>query len=557
MDEITQGGLPRGRPALVCGGAGCGKTLFAMEFLVRGAVQFGEPGVFMAFEENESELTRNVAPLGFDLDRLVAEKKLVLDHVRLERREIEETGEYDLEGLFVRLGHAIDTIGARRVVLDTIEALFAGLPSEAVLRSELRRLFHWLKQKGVTAVITGERGDEGRLTRHGLEEYVADCVIVLDHRTVDQISTRRLRVVKYRGSLHGTNEYPFLISQSGLSVLPITSLALTHPASVGRVPSGVPRLDAMLGGRGYYRGSSVLVSGGAGTGKTSLAAAFVHAACQREETSLYLAFEESPRQILRNMASVGIPLAPWMERKRLHIHAVRPSLQGLEMHLLEIQQRIRDTKPRVVVVDPLTNFNTLGQPLEVRSMLTRLIDYLKSEEITCLFTSLTGAGEAEQTAGSAISSLMDTWILLRNLEHGGERNRGLYVLKSRGMAHSNQIREFRLSNEGITLMDVYVGGGDVLAGAARLVQEARDAAAAVSQSDQLARLRRAVEQKRRAAQARIAMVESELEADLDELNQGIQQQELLARVRTREIDRMSRQRDADAAPARARGRRKP
>lgn len=545
LDEITQGGLPRGRPTLICGSAGCGKTLLAMEFLVRGATQFGEPGVFVAFEETEKELGQNVASLGFNLDRLVAEKKLVLDHVHLERSEIQETGEYDLEGLFIRLGHAISSIGAKRVVLDTIEALFAGLPNEATLRAELRRLFQWLKRQGVTAVITGERGDEGRLTRHGLEEYVADCVIVLDHRTVEQMSTRRLRIVKYRGSLHGTNEYPFLISQSGISVLPITSLALTHPASTERVSSGVPRLDTMLGGLGYFRGSSILVSGMAGTGKTSLAGAFVQAACERGEKALYLAFEESPHQIIRNMNSVGIRLAPWVARKRLHIQAVRPSLQGLELHLLEIQDRIREWAPRIVVVDPITNFNTLGNMLEVRSMLTRLIDHLKHSQVTCLFTSLTGAGDAEQAAGSAISSLMDTWILLRNLEDSGERNRGLYVLKSRGMAHSNQIREFRLSSQGIALMDVYAGGGQVLAGSARLAQEARDMAEVVVHRDQLARLRRAVEQKRGAASARIAVVRNELEAELEELRQSIRQQEQLARVGARDITRLSRQRKAD------------
>ena len=547
FDEITHGGLPQGRPTLICGSAGCGKTLLAMEFIVRGTLQFNEAGVFMAFEENETELIQNVASLGFDLKQLMAEKKLVLDYVRIERSEIEESGDYDLEGLFVRLGHAIDSIGAKRVVLDTIEALFAGLPNETILRAELRRLFQWLKQKGVTAIITCERGDEGRLTRHGLEEYVADCVIALDHRTVEQISTRRLRIIKYRGSLHGTNEYPFLITPAGISVLPITSLALTHQTSTERISTGVPRLDTMLDGKGYYRGSSILVTGSSGSGKTSLAASFVQSACQRGESALFFAFEESPQQIVRNMASVGIKLAQWIARKQLQIHSVRPNIQGLEMHLLEIRNQIHELRPQVVVVDPVTNLNSLGNNFEVRSMLTRLIDFLKLENITGLFTSLTDAGDAEQTSEVAISSLMDTWLLLRNLEYNGERNRGLYVLKSRGMPHSNQVREFRLSNQGIMLLDVYVGRGEVFTGAARLAAEARDEAEAVVQAGQLERLHHSIEQKRRAAQAKIAMAQSELEAELDELNQSIKQLELRIFVNSQDRERMSRQRSSDSA----------
>lgn len=545
LDEITGGGLPKGRPALVCGSAGCGKTLLAMEFIVRGATLFDEPGVFMSFEENEAELTRNVSSLGFDLSALCARKKLVLDYVRVERSEIEETGEYDLEGLFVRLGYAIDSIGAKRVVLDTIEALFAALPNEGILRAELRRLFRWLKDKGVTAIVTGERGVTGGLTRHGLEEYVADCVVVLDHRVINQISTRRLRVVKYRGSFHGTNEYPYLIGQNGISVLPITSLGLAHPAPAGRVSSGVPRLDAMLGGKGYFRGSSILVSGTAGTGKTSLAAAFVLAACQRGDRALYFAFEESPDQIIRNMLSVGIDLGPWAEKGLLQFHAVRPNLQGLEMHLLDIHERVGQFKPRIVIFDPITNLISVGEQLEVRSMLTRLIDFFKASQTTTMFTSLTAGDNAPEQTDVGVSSLMDTWILLRNLEQGGERNRGLYVLKSRGMAHSNQIREFQLSSRGINLLDVYVGSGAVLTGAARFTQEARDAGEARAREEQVARLRRALERKQRSTEAQIISLRAELEADAEELDQGIAQETLRSQASERERLQMKRKRLAD------------
>ena len=525
LDEITNGGLPQGRPTLVCGSAGCGKTLLAMEFIVRGAVEYNEPGVFMAFEETEEELTKNVASLGFDLKDLSARKKVALDHVRIERSEIEETGEYDLEGLFIRLNHAIDSIGAKRVVLDTIEALFAGLPNEMLLRSELRRLFRWLKDKGVTAIITAERG-QGTLTRHGLEEYVADCVIVLDHRVTEQISTRRLRVVKYRGSVHGTNEYPFLLGQEGISVLPITSLGLGHTASTERISSGVPRLDAMLGAKGFYRGTSVLVSGTAGTGKSSLSAAFVDAACRRGERALYFAFEESQSQILRNMRSIGIDLEPWVAKGLLQFHASRPTAQGLEMHLLGIHDLIRKFKPRVVVLDPVTNLINTGSELEVKSMLTRLIDAFKMDQITAMFTSLTAGGEAAEQSEVGVSSLMDTWLLVRNIESGGERNRGLYILKSRGMAHSNQVREVVLSDQGISLVDVYVGPGAVLTGTARLAQEARDQAESTARQERLAQLRREVERKRQAMEAQIATLRADFDAQQKQLEQEVSQEAL-------------------------------
>ena len=544
LDEITGGGLPRGRPTLVCGGPGCGKTLFALQFIISGATRFGEPGVVMTFEETEEDLTQNVRSLGVNLPDLVARKKVALDYVRIERSEIAETGEYDLEGLFIRLGHAIDTIGARRVVLDTIEALFAGLPSQATLRAELRRLFAWLKAKKVTAIITGERG-EGTLTRYGLEEYVADCVILLDHRVINQVSTRRLRILKYRGSLHGTNEYPFLIAKDGLSVLPITSLELEHPASMQRVSTGVPRLDAMLEGKGYYRGSSVLISGTAGTGKTTLAAAFLAAACQRGERCLYLPFEESPAQIIRNMRSIGLDLGGCAAKGLLQFHAVRPTIFGLEMHLIAIEELVRQFKPRIIAVDPLTNLIAVGTSEEVRAMLSRLIDFFKSNQVTALFTALTPGESAPEQTELGISSLMDTWILLRNLEASGERNRGLYVLKARGMAHSNQVREFLMSKKGIELLDVYVGQGRVLTGAARLAQEAEERAEALAHQQDVGRLRRTIQRKRRATAAQIVALRAALEDELDELQQSISTQDLRSANERRERKQMARQRSAD------------
>src|SRR5271155_4029079 len=470
LDEITGGGLPRGRPTLVCGSAGCGKTLLGAEFLVRGAMQFGEPGVLMAFEETEAELKANVASLGFDLAGLVRRKKIVVDYVHVEPGEIHESGEYDLEGLFVRLNHAIDSIGAKRVVLDTLEALFAGLRNESVLRAELRRLFRWLKDKGVTGVITAERGRE-QLTRHGLEEYVSDCVILLDHRVYDQIATRHLRVVKYRGALHGTNEFPFLISNEGISVLPITSLGLNHKVSTERIATGIPRLDAMLGGRGFFCGSSILLSGTPGTGKTIVAANFAQAAARRGERTLFFSFEESPNQIIRNMHSIGLRLEPLVQRDLLRFHSARPSLYGLEMHLATMFKEIANFQPSVVIVDPITSLMDAGTDSETKGMVTRLIDYLKGGQVTSLFTSLTQGGHVLQQSEMAMSSLMDSWLLLQDLEGNGEHNRVLYVLKARGMAHSNQVREFLISDRGIDLVDAYIGPNGVLTGSARAAQE--------------------------------------------------------------------------------------
>lgn len=524
LDVITGGGLPRGRPTLVCGGPGCGKTLFALEFLVRGAQEYGEPGVFLAFEETEEELAQNVAALGFDLNDLIARKLLLVDYIYVERSEIEETGEYDLEGLFIRLGHAVEALGAKRVALDTLETLFSGLSNTAILRAELRRLFRWLKARGLTTVITAERG-QGALTRHGLEEYVSDCVILLDHRVADQISTRRLRVVKYRGSPHGANEYPFLIDENGLTVMPITSLGLDHAAPTERVSSGIAGLDEMLGG-GYYCASSVLVSGTAGAGKSSVAAHFAEAAVRRGERCLYFAFEESPQQIIRNMRSLGLNLEPGVRQNRLRFHAVRPTAHGLEMHLVQMYRRLESFQPQVVVVDPITDLLAVGAPLEVRAMLTRLIDALKTRAITAVFTSLTSDNAHLEQTSVAVSSLIDTWLVLRDIENNGERNRLLHLLKSRGMAHSNQVREFLLTDHGIELLPVYVGPGGVVTGAARLAQEAREQAEAVLRHQDIDRQQRVLDSKRELLKARVAALQAEFERERDETERQIQQAEL-------------------------------
>jgi circadian clock protein KaiC len=516
LDEITNGGIPRGRPTLICGAAGCGKTLFGMEFLVRGAEEFGEPGVFVAFEELPHELAQNVHALGFDVRRLERQKKLFIESIEIERSEISETGDYDLEGLFLRLGDAIDTVKARRVVLDTLETLFSGLSNEAILRAELRRLFRWLKDRGVTAVITAERG-EGALTRQGLEEYVSDCVILLDHRVNDQVATRRLRVVKYRGTTHGTNEYPFLIDEDGIDVLPITSMDLTHAVSTERVSTGIPDLDAMLAG-GAYRGSSILISGTAGAGKSSTSAHAVRAACERGERTLYFAYEESPQQIMRNMRSIGIDLGRYVKNGMLRFHAARPTSFGLEMHLATVHKAVRDHRPGLVVIDPITNFFTVANDNEVKAMLMRLVDFLKGQQITAVFTSLTGGGRAMEATDAGVSSLIDTWILLRELESNGERNRTLYVLKSRGTAHSNQVREFQLTSKGIRLIEPYLGPEGVLTGAARIAQEARENAMALLGEQEAERRRRDLERRRLAIEAQIASLNAELDDTAGEFN---------------------------------------
>ena len=544
LDEITGGGLPAGRPTLVCGAAGCGKTMLSMEFLVRGATQFGEPGVFMMFEESAAEIAANVRSLGFDLEKLVAENKIALDHVHIERSEIEETGEYNLDGLFIRLGHAIDTIGAKRVVLDTIEALFAGLPNHAVLRAELRRLFRWLKDRGVTAIITGEKGDGNAITRYGLEEYVADCVIILDQRIHEQISTRRLRVLKYRGTAHGMNEYPFLIGAHGFSVLPITSMQLDHQASEQRMATGIARLDEMLGGQGVYRGSSVLFSGAPGTGKTSLAAKLVETACRRGERALFFAYEESTAQIVRNMRSVGIDLAPWVKKGLLEIHSSRPTLQGLEQHLVTMHDLVRAFRPAVVAVDPISNLTLSQNDAEVTPTLMRLIDLLKKDQITAVFISLMSGDDVVSAADSqlSVSSLMDTWLLLRNVEFNGERNRTIFVQKSRGMAHSNQVREFVLSDHGIDLMDMYLGGNRLLTGSARVAQEMQDRADATLRAEDHQRKLRQLDSKRKAIAAQIAALQAEEVAESEEVHFAIAQESLQAKAGRQNADAMAHQR---------------
>jgi len=519
LDEITEGGLPLGRPTLVCGSAGCGKTLLGIEFLVRGILDFDEPGVLMTFEETAAELTANVASLGFDLQAMQADKKLRVDHVHIDRSEIEETGEYDLEGLFIRLGYAIDSIGAKRVMLDTIEALFSGFPNESVLRSEIRRLFRWLKDKGVTTIITAERG-EGTLTRQGLEEYVSDCVILLDNRVIDQITTRRLRIVKYRGSTHGTNEYPYLITEDGFSVLPVTSLKLEHQVSNEIVSSGVPGLDEMFTQRGWYKGTSILITGTAGTAKTTLAASFALEACRRGERCLYFAFEESPAQLIRNMRTVGIDLQPCVDQGLLRIEASRPTLNGLERHLVTVHKLINEYKPQAVVIDPISNLVSVGSISEVRSMLTRLIDFLKVNNITALFTALISGrdGRMEMTE-EGVSSLVDTWVSVRDLEGIGERNRGLSILKARGMAHSNQVREFLVTEHGIQLLDVVIGPLGIITGASRLTQRIQEQATLTAQQQETARKDRELERKRRVLEATIENLRTEFESVEEELRQ--------------------------------------
>jgi circadian clock protein KaiC len=532
FDDITRGGLPGGRPSLICGAAGCGKTLFGLTFLVNGATRYDEPGVFMSFEERSEDLTANFASLGHDLDALVAAKVLAVDHVRVERSEIDEAGEYDLDGLFVRLGFAIDSIGAKRVVIDTIETLFGGFADLAVLRSELRRLFGWLKDRGMTAIITGERGD-GELTRQGLEEYVSDCVILLDNRVQDQVATRRLRIVKYRGSSHGTNEYPFLIDEQGISVLPVTSSGIDRPISNEIISSGIPGLDAMLGHGGFYRGSSILLSGVPGTGKTLVASHFIDAACERGENCLFVLFEEGATEVCRNALSVGLDLGSRVDAGVLNFEEARPSLYGLEMHLARMHRDLDEYKPTVVVIDPISAFR--GPRVEVHSTLLRMVDLLKSRGITALFTSLRSGASPLEGTDDGLSSLMDSWIKLTTVEDNGERNRLLCIVKSRGSGHSNQVREYRMTGTGIQTIDAYVGPAGVLTGTARLMQEAREAAAARRRAQDIARRQRDVSRRRHAIERQIAELRAALEGEEEELQTLLAEDE--ARESTIEIER--------------------
>jgi len=538
LDEVTGGGLPKGRPTLVCGEAGSGKTMLSIEFIVRGATQFNEPGVIMTFEERSSELAVNVASLGFDLEKLQADKKIKMDYVHISKVEIQETGEYDLDGLFIRLGYAIDSVKAKRVVLDTIENLFGGLENEGILRAELRRLFTWLKDKGVTAIITGERGD-GQLTRYGLEEYVSDCVILLDHRVVNQISTRRMRIVKYRGSLHGTNEYPFLIDEEGIAVLPVTSLQLNKDVLSETVPSGIAALDHMLSIGGFFRGSSILMSGTAGTGKTSVAGTFIDAACKRKERCLFFAFEESPHQIVRNMRSISIDLQRHVDKGYLQFHASRPTLFGLEMHLVVIHKAIRKFRPSIVVLDPITNLISVGTVSEVKSMLVRLIDFLQQERITVMFTALSFNNIVNEQTDEGVSSLVDTWLMVRDIELNGERNRGLYVMKSRGMKHSNQVREFVITDKGLDLIEVYVGPEGVLTGSAREAQMLLEETGEILHTHAITRKDREILRKRKVLEAKIESLRSEFESTEEELNKVYIEEEIKRDVQQQNRRKMS------------------
>jgi circadian clock protein KaiC len=521
FDEITGGGLPAGRPTLICGSAGCGKSLMATEFLVRGAIDYGEPGVLMTFEETAADVRKNVSSLGFNIAAMIARKQLVLDHVVIDRNEIEENGEYDLEGIFIRLGHAIDTVGAKRVVLDTIESLFSGLNNQAILRAELRRLFRWLKERNVTAVITAERGD-GALTRHGLEEYVSDCVVLLDHRVIGQVSTRRLRVVKYRGSTHGANEYPFLIDTNGISVLPLSSASMDYKVSNQRISTGVPELDVMLGGKGFYRGSTVMLSGTSGTGKSSVAACLANATCAGGERCMYFSFEESQAQILRNMRSIGIDLAPHVDGGLLQFHSSRPTVHGLEMHLVKLHRLIDEFKPSVVILDPVTNLASAGNVNDSNSMLIRLIDFLRKKAITAFFISLTSGGKNPEGTDEGMSSIVDTWLLLSDVEAAGERNRAMYVLKSRGMPHSNQVREFLITSRGVRLVPTYLGPAGVLTGSGRLLQEARDLAVETSAQDEMRRQELVIDHRSQAVEAQIQALRAGFEAEKQEFSRVLE-----------------------------------
>ncbi len=528
LDEITNGGLPRGNATLVCGSAGCGKTIFGVEFLVHGARDFKENGVFVSFEETREKIVRNASSLGLELGLLMDQKKIYLEHVMIDPAHAEEAGEFSLDGLFIRLEQAIRTVKAKRVVLDSMDSIFDGFSNTTILRAELRRLFRWLDSQGVTSIITGEKG-ERPFSRHGLEEYVADCVIVLDHRTSEQLSTRRLRILKYRGSYHSTNEFPFLIDDAGICIFPITALALTHRASKQRIPTGIAGLDAMFGGRGFFRGSTILVSGTAGTGKSSIAGTFLSAACARKEKSLYFAFEESRDQIMRNMESIGLNLSKWLQNGLLTIEAKRPTLHGLEAHLAEMYNKVVQLKPRIVVVDPITNFLTLGAKEEVKAMLMRLIDLLKSQQITAMFTSLTEGGRPVEQTDVGVSSLIDTWLLLRDIELSGERNRGLYVLKSRGMAHSNQIREFIISGKGLELLPVYVGPEGILIGSARISKEKEEQFTNAARPEIIRRRRVNLDRKRKSMEAQVAAIQAAYEAEEQEFNNALEGQTELAR----------------------------
>jgi circadian clock protein KaiC len=541
FDDLTLGGLPTGRPALICGSAGCGKTLFASTFLLNGAREFDEPGVFVTFEERPVDIVSNVASLGFEMDKLIEEDKILIEHIAVDPAELAEIGEYDLEGLFLRLELAIEQVGAKRIVLDTIESLFSAFTNPAILRAEIRRLFDWLKDRGMTTVITAERGD-GSLTRQGLEEYVSDCVILLDHRVHNQISTRRLRIVKYRGTAHGTNEYPFLIDEDGFSVLPVSSLGLGHKVFEERVSSGVADLDEMLVGGGFHRGSSILLSGVAGSGKSSLAACFADATCAGGEKAIYFSFEESAAQTVRNMRSIGVDLQRWLDSGALKHIAARPTFYSLEMHLAVMLREVIRSKPALVVLDPISAFLGNAEQLEVQSMLLRMVDFLKSHGVTAVFTHLMHSQIGSTETDVGLSSLMDAWILLLNREINGEFNRELYLLKARGMAHSNQVREFTMSDDGIKLIAPYLGEGGALTGSARRAEEARARRGEVRRRSEIARLTEVIEARRRKAKAQMEALEAELAADEIELRRISQDEETYLAQADRDLVDMEKSR---------------
>jgi circadian clock protein KaiC len=550
FEDITFGGLPKGRPTLVAGGAGSGKTMFAMEFIVHGATEFNEPGVYVTFEENVNDLKQNFASVGYDLEKLIEEKKIIIDHVFLDRSLILETGEYDLEALFIRLGYSIDSIGAKRVALDTIEVLFSGLSNHALLRSELVRLFRWLKERGITAVVTGEKG-EHTLTRYGLEEYIADCVIILDSRVTEQINTRRLRIAKYRGSTHGMDEYPFLIGKEGIIIFPITSIKTDYKLSREKISSGIPKLDSMLDGKGFFRGSSVLYTGTAGTGKTSFAADFVDAACRRGEKCLYIAMEETQDQIVRNMRSIGLDLDQWVKKGLLEFFITRPALYGLETHIVMIENLLKKYQPKNMVLDPISDFTAIGGGREVKSMLTRLQDIMKEREITSVYTDLITGDINTRQAEVYISSMIDTWIMLRNMEYNGERNRSLTIIKSRGMPHSNQLREFKFSDKGIDLIAPYIGPAGVLMGSAKVIQEAKDKAHITDVEREIDHKRTLLAEKHRVYEARKVALEAEFHTEdatlaksIDQAKQDLEiislDRSVMARERKAEMDKKAR-----------------
>lgn len=543
LDEITMGGLPRGRPTLVCGPAGSGKTLLAIEFLVRGALEYGEPGVFVAFEETATDLAANVASLGFDLEDMQRRDLLAVEEILIDADQIIETGAFNLDGLFLRIGAAVDAVKAKRVVLDTVEVLFGGIANQGILRAELIRLFKWFKDRGLTVIVTGEQG-ERLMTRHGLEEYVADCVLVLDHRISDQLSTRRLRIAKYRGSLHGTNEYPFLIGSKGMSVLPITSLELQHTVSSSRVASGIDRLDHMLGG-GVFRGSSVMITGSAGTGRTTFAATYADAACRRGERALFVSFEESQPQVIRNMKSCGLDLAQHVKSGHLRFFTSRPSEYGLEMHLISIHQIVDEFKPALVVIDRISDFGAMGTFNEIRATFTRLIDYLKKLQITAVLTELRSTADETEFREVGVDSIMDSWIALAFMDSGGERNRSVSIVKARGTANSNQLREYRITDGGIELIDAYLGLGEVLTGTARIAQEARERDKASAEAVSAQRRRTELDLKEHLTAAQVETLEAERSAIKLELVDLAQRSEQTKTFAAGDLSGMSRLRKVD------------